>query len=404
MEHGLNPYVPGSGRTPPALVGRGTEIALFDRLVARSKMRQIDRGIVLSGLRGVGKTVLLNELRRIADAKGWVSVSLEGQTAAAGAAAVRSQLGRDLYSAARNYSKSTRREAFFENVREVITSFSITLGTAGVSLAHAPSMNRAESGNLETDLLEMVEDISNELRADRSALAIFIDEMQDLDKDLLAALLTTQHLASQRDWPFYLIGAGLPNLPGELTKARSYAERLMMYRSIGPLPAEEARTALVKPASDLGVKYENEAASLLVSSSRGYPYFIQEFGNAAWELATGRIITLQDAKEALDTGWAHLDVGFFPARWERATPKERQYLAAMAQDGDKWSSTTAVSERLNTTLAGVSSLRQRLIDKGIIYAPEKGKVAFTVPGMSSFIDRDGCSSGPSVSGPVFRMP
>lgn len=253
MEHALNPYVPGSGRTPPALVGRSAEIDLFDRLVARSKMRQIDRGIVLSGLRGVGKTVLLNDLRRNADAKGWVCVSLEGQTAAAGAAAVRAQLGRDLYAAARNYSRATRREAFFERVREVITSFSISVGTAGVSVSHTPSMNRAESGNLETDLSEMVEDIAVELRAERSALAIFIDEMQDLDKDLLAALLTTQHLASQRDWPFYLIGAGLPNLPGELTKARSYAERLMMYRSIGPLPAAEARTALVKPALDLGV-------------------------------------------------------------------------------------------------------------------------------------------------------
>lgn len=388
MEHALNPYVPGSGRTPPALVGRGAEIDLFDRLVARSKMRQIDRGIVLSGLRGVGKTVLLNELRRNADAKGWVCVSLEGQTATAGAAAVRGQLGRDLYAAARNYSRATRREAFFERVREVITSFSISVGTTGVSVSHAPSMNRAESGNLETDLMEMVEDISVELRAERSALAIFIDEMQDLEKDLLAALLTTQHLASQRDWPFYLIGAGLPNLPGELTKARSYAERLMMYRSIGPLPAEEARTALVKPAIDLGVAYEDSAAALLVSSSRGYPYFIQEFGNAAWEEATGKVITLNNAEIALEAGWAHLDVGFFPARWERATAKERQYLAAMAQDGDKWSSTTTVSERMNTTLAGVSSLRQRLIDKGIIYAPEKGKVAFTVPGMSSFIDRE----------------
>lgn len=392
MDPELNPYTPGSGRRPPALTGRDQTIAAFDRVVARSKLGYTDRGLVLSGLRGVGKTALLNYLQvSVADRGDWVSISLEAQTTSSGAAAVRRQLGRELLTAIRRFSHRRRLAHVLERLQEVIGTFTLSVGPVGLS-RQAPPVNpdRAGTGTLEIDLPELIEDVCAVLREERSALAVFIDELQDLDVELLSTLLTVQHMTNQRQLPFFLVGAGLPNLPGVLSSARSYAERLFTYTTVGPLLPADAGTALREPAQKYGARYADDALDLLVETSDGYPYFLQTYGQAIWNLAPGRTFTLADAREAIIVGRQELDAGFFPARWERATPAERAYLHAMATLTTLQAEPVATSDVVKTlgrTQKATSTARAELIDKGLIYAPEYGRVAFTVPGMADFLAR-----------------
>jgi len=392
MDSELNPYTPGSGRRPPALTGRDATIKGFDLVVARSKRGVVDRGVMLSGLRGVGKTALLNHLRmHVAEPRDWVTISLEAQTTASGAAAVRRQLGRELLTAVRRFSHRRRLEHVLESLQGVIGTFTLSIGPVSVSRQALPAgTERAGSGALEVDLPELVEDVCTVLQREGSALALFIDELQDLDLELLSALLTVQHMTQQRELPFYLVGAGLPNLPATLTSARSYAERLFTYTTIGPLSTRDAGLALSEPAEQLGAGFASDALTLLVEVSGGYPYFLQTFGQAIWDLAPEKTFTLPDAHAAILEGWEALDGGFFPSRWERATPAERAYLHAMATlagTGGGAPTTAAVVKQLDTSQKASSATRSQLIGKGLIYSPEHGRVAFTVPGMVDFLQR-----------------
>jgi len=386
MDRALNPYVPGSGRRPREIAGREDQLVAFDTLIARTGNRLSGRGVVLSGLRGVGKTVLLNELRSHADKHGWFTVAIEAVPGEQGRATVRAKLGRELLTAARRYNRPSLR-ARLSQVKGSIGSFSATIGVSGVTLGITPQAGRADTGDLELDLEEMVEDVSMALRSEGKGFAIFIDEMQDLDQELLSALVSVQHTAGQREWPFYLIGAGLPNLAPTLADARSYAERLFDYQNVGPLSEEASRQALRAPAEKMGVSYTDEAVTELVDAANGYPYFLQEYGNAIWDLAPEKVFTLDDARAAVAVGGQRLDQGFFPARWERATPAERRYLTAMAVDGDAGSSTGVIARRLGIKQTSLGPTRAQLIAKGLIFSTERGRVAFTVPGMSKFIDR-----------------
>ncbi|QTE30354.1 ATP-binding protein [Pengzhenrongella sicca] len=384
MDRSLNPYNPGAGLRPPALVGREAEIEAFDATVARTRLHMPNRGMVLSGLRGVGKTVLLNDLRGRAEQMGWFVAAIEGQRGEQGEDAVRRKLGRELLIAGRQLN----RRGISKRLRTAlgsITSFSV--GVTGISLDVSAASGRADSGDLETDIGELVEDLAEALKEKGLAFALFIDEMQDLDQPTLSALLAAQHEAGQRERPFYIIGAGLPSLPAVLSEARSYAERLFDYRRIGALPNEVARKALREPAKKYGSDYEPGALDLLVDAAEGYPYFLQEYGRAIWDIAPNTPFTCDDAAAAVAYGLARLDEGFFRARWDRATPAERRLLHAMAQDDGAASNTTSVAERLGKKLSGIGPARAHLISKGLIYAPDHGMVAYTVPGMAPFIRR-----------------
>lgn len=386
MESELNPYAPGSGLRPPAMTGRAAEINAFDLLVARSKRHLHGRGMVLTGLRGVGKTVLLNSLRAHAERMGWFTIGIEGMTGKTGPAVVREKLARELLMASRKLVRRSTATRVKEAV-QTISSFSATIGVTGAGFGFETAQGRADSGAIEIDLEEMVEDLALALKDERSAFGLFLDEMQDIDDELLAALIAVQHQAGQREWPFYIIGAGLPNLPAVLSEARSYAERLFDYRRIGPLAEAAARQALEEPALKYGARFAPDAMDQLASAAGGYPYFIQEYGKAIWDLAPTTPFTRTDAELAIETGRSQLDSGFFPARWERATRSERSYLRAMAEDGGKASSTKSVADRLKSTHQSMGPARAGLIAKGLIYAPEHGLVAFTVPGMAEFIVR-----------------
>lgn len=385
----MNPYTPGSGLQPVELVGRDSEIAAFDRIIARGKLRFSERGMILSGLRGVGKTVLLRRFHDHAENKGWMTAFIEGQANDAGVVATRNRLSRGVVAAARSYDNRNRASRFASTVKDSIESFSLAIGTAGISTEVSLTARRAGSGQIDVDFEELVEDLCAPLIRDNSALGLFIDEMQDLDPDLLTAILATQHLAGQRKWPFYVIGAGLPHLPAILSDNKSYAERLFDYRSIGPVDADAAREALTIPARRYGADYEDAAVDLITEAAEGYPYFLQEFGKSAWNLAEESPITPQDADLAIAEGYIALDVGFFPARWTRATPAERRYLRAMAASPNSAPRTGEIVAWLRANAASdLSVIRAELIRKGLIYAPEHGRVAFTVPGMADFINRE----------------
>lgn len=386
MDRTLNPYAPGSGLRPPAMEGRNAEIETFAVLLQRAQHGLHNRGMVLSGLRGVGKTVLLNHLRASAEQAGWVTVYLEGKTSVSGQESLRSRLARELVTAARRLNKPSMGQRW-KAALETIASFSVSVGVTGATLGVETHPGRADTGQMSIDIEELVEDISLAMRDEHAGFAMFIDEMQDLDDDLLSALIAAQHAAGQRDWPFYVIGAGLPNLPSILSASRSYAERLFDYRRIGPLSPDAARAALSRPAQTFRAGYTSDALDLLVNAADGYPYFLQEYGRSIWDLAPEPLFTATDAELAIEAGKAHLDSGFFPSRWDRATKSERLYLRAMTEDGAKESSTTEIARRLNTKPTSLAAARAQLLAKGLIYSPDHGKVAFTVPGMPDYIRR-----------------
>lgn len=386
MDPSMNPYAPGSGLKPPAMVGRDSQILAFDTLVARTGNRHASRGIVMSGLRGVGKTVLLTRFKALANHHGWLTVGLEAAAGDGAGEAQRSKFARQLLIAARRFNPPTAGEKIKKALGS-IGSFSATVGVSGVSLGIATTPGRADSGQVDLDLEEMVEDVSVPLRAAGKGFAVVVDEMQDLDDELLAGLVAVQHRAGQEGWPFFVVAAGLPSLPARLSAARSYAERLFDYHVIGPLEPAAAAAALTTPAEQMGCLYTPEAIDLLVDGADGYPYFLQEYGKAIWDLASTKDFTLDDAQAALFVGREQLDQGFFPSRWTRATPAERLYMRAMADDGDAGSRSGEVARRLGKDQQSLGPVRAQLIAKGLIYAPEHGRVAFTVPGMADYIGR-----------------
>ncbi|WIB76997.1 ATP-binding protein [Curtobacterium sp. MCPF17_002] len=381
-----NPYSPGSGRRPPELVGRTNELEAFDTLRARVTNGLGDRGVVLTGLRGVGKTVLLNEMHRMADDFEWLTVRIEARRDEAGARTVRRALARELVVSARKLTR-TRLSGRMRDALGTISSFNAKVGATGIELGVTVSEGRADSGDVEVDLLELVEDVAVALGERRRAFGVFVDEMQDLDPETMGALIAAQHAANQRDWPFYIIAAGLPNLPRVLTETRSYAERLFNYRPIGKLTRDEAGQAIREPAEKLGAEYAPDALDALLDAAGGYPYFIQEYGQAAWNLSPDRLIRYDDAAAAVQFGTEQLDAGFFRSRWERATRSERRMLQAMAADGEGPSSTGAVAARMGIQPSSLGPYRAALINKGLVYSPEHGQIAFTVPGMAGYVDR-----------------
>ena len=387
MDPALNPFNPGSGVQPPALVGRGAEIDAFDLLVARAKSNTVgDRGMVLSGLRGVGKTVLLNVFANHARRNDWLVIQIEAQPGEAGKIATRAKLARELEVGARRL-RGKPAWSFMQDAMTSIGNISASLGATGVSASVTTKQGRADSGHLDIDIEELVEDVSLAMRKSRAGFGLFIDEMQDLDEELLTVLLSVQHTAGQRGWPFYIIGAGLPNLPGKISEARTYGERLFLYRTIGQVNEAAASEALTLPITRLGASLAPDALTLLLSAANGYPFFLQVYGRSAWEAASDKVISAEDANIAVRYGTSDLDHGFFEARWQRATNAERQYLKAMAEDGDVPSSTGKIAERLGKSTNKLAVIRARLIAKGVIYAPEYGSIQFTVPGMAAFIAR-----------------
>ena len=385
----LNPYRPGAGRRPPEMAGREAERAQFRDLLDYMEEGGAERGIILTGLRGVGKTVLLEEMRGMADERGWVYAFVEAGLQSSFRLSVTWSLTESL----RIISLRHRTSARLREALRVFKSFSLKSlpdGSVSFGVEVEALAGRADTGNLEMDLSELLTDLGGAAKGLGTGVLLIVDELQDLPLADITAVAGTVHQTNRLELPVAVVGAGLPNLPTVLTEAKSYAERLFDYRSIGALGAEDAGRALRLPAESRGVVWEEEALAYVVEASAGYPFFLQTFGSKVWEYAPGPDdLTLADAEAGAAAGRRGLEQGFYRTRWERATPAQREYLTAMAMAGqeDGTVSTREVVEYLDKTHSDTSPARSELINKGLIYSPERGRVDFTAPGMADYIQR-----------------
>jgi hypothetical protein len=385
MDPVRNPYSPGAGRKPTALVGRDDALGAWETSLQRTQIDRTDQPVVLYGLHGVGKTVLLSEFRRNAVKRDWIVAQVE----AGAAKSLRELLGEALYAPLSDLARPGAGRGLLKSLKTALSfkaSYDVT-GTwsFGVDLAGA-SGGGADTGILDTDLKKLINDLADAAGEESVGLAILVDEAQDLSSEELATLCMIAHAAAQDNWRVLFAFAGLPSLPRILAEAKSYAERFR-YMKIQQLDADVVAEALTIPAGLEDAQWDDDAIDVVVDASGRYPYFLQQFGQETWNVAAGPVIGRHDAALGVAQGTNDLDNGFFRVRWDRATRAEQSYLRAMAIDGDEGSSSSEVATRLSRKPASLGPTRASLIAKGLIYAPEHGIVAFTVPGMAAFIGR-----------------
>ena len=385
-----NPYAPGAGQRPPELAGRDSELSAFDVVLQRVAKGRPERSIMLTGLRGVGKTVLLNTLRSSAVRAKWGTGKFEARPDQS----LRRPLGAALHMAVREISHPA--DSQVDSVLGTIRSFVERDAKPGAKFRDRwnpgidvlANVGRADSGDIEIDLVELLTDAGG-LAADVGrGIAVFIDEMQDLGPEDISALCAACHEISQQGLPVIVVGAGLPHLPAVLSASKSYSERLFRYIRVDRLDREAADLALVAPAEEEGAGFDPDALAALYAVTAGYPYFLQAYGKVAWDVAPRSPITAQDIRVGAPEAEAELAVGFFGSRFERATPAEREYLMAMAEaagESDEAVSTAEVAKVLDRKPQSLSPARDALLKKGLVYSGERGRVAFTVPHFGRYL-------------------
>jgi hypothetical protein len=384
MDPRLNPYAPGAGARPPELAGRD---ALLERAaVALDRIRagRAARGLMLYGLRGVGKTVLLNEIRVQAESRGIVAVSMEAPEQRSLPALLVPALRQALLRLSRLESLRARALGMLAAFAKALK---VKYADVELNLDVAPVQGVADSGDLERDLAELLLEIGGAAKASGTAFAMFIDELQYVEEKQLGALIAAIHQTSQMQSPVAVVGAGLPQLLGLAGRAKSYAERLFEFVEIDKLPPEDARLALCLPAEKAGVRVDDDAIAEVLARTEGYPYFLQEWGKHCWDVARASPITLADAQTATERAIAELDASFFRVRFDRLTVQQKAYLRAMAELGGGPYRSGDVADRLGRGVTAVAPTRAALIAKGMIYSPGHGDIAFTVPLFDGFMRR-----------------
>jgi hypothetical protein len=396
-----NPYAPGAGQRPPELAGRDRELSAFDVVLERVARGRPERSLVLTGLRGVGKTVLLNTLRSTAIGRLWGTGKIEARPDQS----LRRPVSSALHMAVRELAPRHRAPERVDDFLGVLKAFALRAAAdqpargrpaprlrdrwqPGIDVP--PRSGRADSGDLEIDLVELFTDAASVATDVGTGIALFIDEMQDLCPTDVSALCAACHELSQTSAPLIVVGAGLPHLPAVLSAAKSYSERLFRYQRIDRLDRGAADLALCAPARREDVEFEPGALDTLYEMSGGYPYFVQAYGKATWDHAPRSPISADDVRMAAPEAEAELAVGFFGSRYERATPAEREYMRTMATlsmvDGDGEAVSTAeVARSLGRKPASLSPARDALIKKGLVYSGERGTVAFTVPHFGRYL-------------------
>ena len=385
MDPARNPFAPGAGTRPPELAGR--EKIINDALVALRRVQagRSAKGQMLLGLRGVGKTVLLNRMVELAENEGYLTVYLEAPESRSLAEMLVPPLRLLLFKLSRADRAKNLANRALGVLRGFASAFDVKYGELGVSVR--PESGTADSGHLEADLPELLLAVAQAARADDKAVALFIDEVQYLSPDDLSALIVSIHRIGQRGLPFIVFGAGLPQLAALAGEAKSYAERLFDYPPVGPLESEAAERAIREPIREENADIEERALGDIVRKTEGYPYFLQEWGSQTWNTAPQSPITAADVRHASKQVLAALDTGFFRVRLDRLTPRERDYMRAMAElgPGPHRSGDIATTLGMGVTTAG--PLRGSLIRKGMIYSPAHGDTAFTVPMFDAFLQR-----------------
>lgn len=382
-----NPFAPGAGSRPPELAGRD-EL----REAVRVALERVRRGlpaksVLMVGLRGVGKTVLLDQMRQDAESVGIHTIRIEAPERRSLPALLAPQLRIALL----RLSKTDRARDLAIRALRGLTGFARALKVKyediEVGMDYEPEPGLADNGDLEHDLQALLEAAAAAAQRADTALAIFIDELQYVAEEQLEALVVALHRAAQRQLPVVLIGAGLPQLRGQMGRAKSYAERLFDFPVVGPLPPAAARIAIERPVAAHGVAFTEAAIAAVLDHTQGYPYFLQEWGKHAWDTASVSPITAEDVEQASVSAVAALDESFFRVRFDRMTPAEKRYLRAMAELGPGPHRSGDIAERLGRKVTALGPVRNKLIAKGMIWSPNHGDTAFTVPLFDQFMKR-----------------
>lgn len=381
-----NPYTPNAGARPPLLVGRDDQLETFDVLLDRLRRGHTEQSMLITGLRGVGKTVLLTTFEERARARGWTTVEAEITKNTDFGGRMAQLVRRALLQAA----PKARWKDRAKRAAAVLRSFQLTVSpdgavTGGIDVDALEGV--ADSGELAEDLTDLLVALGEAVSDHDTGIVFLFDEVQFLNTIEFEALIAALHKTVQRALPITLVGAGLPQLPRLAGEAKSYAERLFKFPRIGELSEAEAARALVEPAKALDVDYDEAAVSAVVEYTEGYPYFIQEYGNGLWDLTDQPPITLEDVRNARDAVEAKLDGSFFRVRAERTTELELRYMRAMAELGPEPQQAKDVAELLGRTSEQLGPTRSRLIDKGLLYTPGHGLAAFTVPQFDRYMRR-----------------
>jgi hypothetical protein len=387
MDPVTNPYCPGAGTPPPELAGRDAIRETVRVAVERLRIGNPNKSVLLVGLRGVGKTVLLDQMRADAESSHIHTVRIEAPEGRS----LPAMLAPEIRLAMLRLSRVEKAKALAQRALRGLAGFAkalkVSFNDIEVGLDLEPEPGLADNGDLGVDLAALLEAAGRAAKAGGTALVIFIDELQYVEEDQLAALISALHRCSQQRLPLCVVGAGLPQLRGRAGNAKSYAERLFDYPEIGALQKAAAQQALVKPAAALGVKYEPAAVEHIIANTRGYPYFLQEWGKRAWDIATASPITVADVQGASVEAVAALDESFFRVRYDRLTPTGKRYLRAMAELGAGPHRSGDIAAELGRDVTSLAPLRNQLIGKGMIFSPNHGDTAFTVPLFDEFMKR-----------------
>ncbi len=382
-----NPFSPGAGTQPPELAGRQDIRETVRVALERSLLGRSARSVLIVGLRGVGKTVLLEKMRSDAENSGFLTLRMEAPEGRSLPALLAPQLRQALLKLSR-----------FEGIKDLahrglraLAGFAKVLKVQyedlQVGLDFEPEQGLADNGDLEQDLETLLLVSGQAAAKAKKGLVLFIDELQYVEEDQLAALILALHRSAMEKLPITLVGAGLPQLRGKMGRAKSYAERLFEFPEIGPLPDEAARQAIIKPIVEQGAAITPQAVQEILKVTQGYPYFLQEWGKHSWEVTVEPPIKVEDVLEATRTAIAALDESFFRVRFDRLTPSERRYLRAMAHLGQGPHRSGDIAKALEKPVSALAPIRNQLITKGMIWSPFHGDTAFTVPMFDGFMQR-----------------
>lgn len=387
MDKIRNPFSPGAGSPPPELAGRDSILEQARVLLGRILAKRPEKSLLLTGLRGVGKTVLLNEIDRIAQTAGYRTILVEAHEGKPLAVLLAPHLRRLLFDLDRIAGAGDKVRRGIAVLKSFVGAIKIKVGDIDIGLNIEPEPGAADSGDLEVDLPSLFMAVGEAAQERGVAVALLIDEIQYFSAAELSALIMAMHKMQQRQLPVVLIAAGLPILPGLMGESKSYAERLFSFPDIGPLPEADAIKALQDPVLEANEAFDPAALQEIFRLTRGYPYFLQEWGYQAWNHAAASPISLKVVQETSELVSKRLDENFFRVRFDRLTPREKKYLRAMAELGPGPHRTGDVADALGVKINTLGPVRASLIKKGMVYSPSHGDMAFTVPLFDEFMRR-----------------
>ena len=387
MDPVRNPFAPGAGTPPPELAGRDNLIELVRIALERARRGLPARSALMVGLRGVGKTVLLDRMKNDAEVAGMQTIRIEAPEERSLPAILAPELRLALLRLSRVSQAVEQSKRALRALAGFARALKLKYKDIEVGIDYEPEPGLADNGDLEHDLQSLIEVVGTAAKAAGTVVALFVDELQYVEEEQLAALITALHRAAQRQLPVVLVGAGLPQLRGQMGRAKSYAERLFEFPDIGPLSPSDARIAIVRPLQAEQVLIEPQAVDRIVRETQGYPYFLQEWGKHAWDVATSSPITDADVQSASAITIAALDESFFRVRFDRLTNAEKRYLRGMAELGPGPHRSGDISDELERKVTSVAPTRNALIAKGMVWSPNHGDTAFTVPLFDDFMKR-----------------